>query len=110
MSSVGTRPTRSNSPRAMIENSASPLPEATAPITAVEAETSPATGACTVTTPPSGSVSRASVLAGGHGIAGLGQDFRHLQPRPLRAHRGFLARNDDAGNLDDVRRSRPSPL
>ncbi len=31
------------------------------PITAVEAETSPATGACTCTEPPSGSVSRANV-------------------------------------------------
>ena len=45
----------------MIENSASPLADAIAPVTAVEAETSPATGACTCTVPPSGSVSRASV-------------------------------------------------
>ena len=44
----------------MMENSASPLPEATAPITAVEPETSPATGACTCVVPPSGSVSFAS--------------------------------------------------
>src|SRR5258708_3419207 len=44
----------------MMENSASPLPEATAPIVAVELATSPATGACTCTEPPSGSVSFAS--------------------------------------------------
>ena len=61
MSCTGTRPTRSNSLRAMIVNSASPLAEATAPITAVEASISPATGACTCAMPPSGSVSRASV-------------------------------------------------
>ena len=60
MSRVGTMPTRSNSLRAMIENSASPLPEAIAPTDAVEAEITPATGACTVICPPSGSVSRAS--------------------------------------------------
>ena len=47
MSWVGTRPTRSNSLRAMIENSASPLAEAIAPITAEDVEISPATGACT---------------------------------------------------------------
>ncbi len=35
MSSTGTIPTMSNSPRAMIVNSASPLPDAIAPITAV---------------------------------------------------------------------------
>ena len=61
MSWVGTRPTRSNSLRAMIENSASPLAEAIAPITAEDAEISPATGACICVLPPSGSVSRASV-------------------------------------------------
>ena len=44
----------------MIENSASPLPEAIAPTDAVEAEITPPTGACTVICPPSGSVSRAS--------------------------------------------------
>ena len=60
MSRVGTMPTRSNSLRAMIENSASPLPEAIAPTDAVEAEISPATGACTAICPPSGRVSRAS--------------------------------------------------
>ena len=53
-------PTRSNSLRAMIENSASPLPEASAPTEAVEAEITPATGACTVICPPSGRFSRAS--------------------------------------------------
>ena len=53
-------PTRSNSPRAMIENSASPLAEAIAPTDAVEAEITPPTGACTAICPPSGSVSRAS--------------------------------------------------
>ena len=41
MSRVGTRPTRSNSLRAMMENSASPLPEAIAPIAAVEARDQP---------------------------------------------------------------------
>src|SRR5450631_5286 len=61
ISRTGTSPTRSNSLRAMMENSASPLPEAGAPTTAEEAEISPATGACTCTVPPSGSVSRASV-------------------------------------------------
>ena len=44
-SCVGTSPTRSNSLRAMIENSASPLPDAMAPTSAVEAAISPATGA-----------------------------------------------------------------
>ncbi len=44
----------------MMENSASPLADATAPITAEEADTSPATGAATSVNPPSGSVSRAS--------------------------------------------------
>ena len=63
-SRVGTRPIRSNSLRAMMVNSGSPLAEATAPIAAVEAEISPATGACTCTTPPSGSASRASVCPG----------------------------------------------
>ena len=53
-------PTRSNSPRAMIENSASPLADAIAPTDAVEAEITPPTGACTAICPPSGSVSRAS--------------------------------------------------
>ena len=53
-------PTRSNSLRAMMENSASPLAPATAPTTAVEAETSPAIGAATSVSPPSGSDSRAS--------------------------------------------------
>ena len=85
MSRVGTRPTRSNSLRAMIENSASPLPEAMAPTAAVEAEISPATGACTATVPPSGSVSRASVWPGGDGIAGIGQHFGDLQPHAARA-------------------------
>src|SRR5229473_6434008 len=61
ISRTGTRPTRSNSLRAMMENSASPLPEACAPTTAEEAEISPATGACTCATPPSGSVSRARI-------------------------------------------------
>ena len=61
MSRSAPCPTRSNSLRAMIENSASPLPEATAPITAEESPISPATGACTWTVPPSGRVSRASV-------------------------------------------------
>ena len=60
ISRVGTMPTRSNSPRAMIENSASPLPEASAPTTAVEFEIMPAIGACTCTLPPSGRFSRAS--------------------------------------------------
>ena len=60
MSCTGTIPTRSNSPRAMIVNSASPLAEATAPITAVDASISPATGACTWAVPPSGRRSRAS--------------------------------------------------
>ncbi len=106
MSSTGTRPTRSNSLRAMIENSASPLPDATAPIVAVEASTSPATGACTWAMPPSGSVSRASDLPGGDGIAGLGQDFRNLQPRPFGPHHRLLARDHDAGHLDDIRKAR----
>ena len=61
MSRVGTMPIRSNSLRAMIENSASPRPDAIAPITAVELPTSPPTGACTTSVPPSGSNSRASV-------------------------------------------------
>ena len=61
MSRTGTMPTRSNSLRAMIENSASPLAPAIDPITAEEAEISPATGACNTCNPPSGSVSRASV-------------------------------------------------
>ena len=60
ISRVGTMPTRSNSPRAMMENSASPLPEAIAPTDAVEAEITPPTGACTVICPPSGRVSFAS--------------------------------------------------
>src|SRR5258706_4552138 len=44
----------------MMVNSASPRPEATAPITAVELATSPPTGASTCTAPPSGRVSFAS--------------------------------------------------
>ena len=43
----------------MMENSASPRGEASAPITAVEFEIRPATGAWICTLPPSGSVSRA---------------------------------------------------
>ena len=45
----------------MIENSASPRPEAIEPITADDEAISPATGACTSTVPPSGRLSRASV-------------------------------------------------
>ena len=60
-SAVGTRPTRSYSPRAMMENSASPLAEANAPMVALEAEIDPATGAVTLIEPPSGRFSRASV-------------------------------------------------
>ena len=69
----------------MIENSASPLPEAIAPTAAVEAEISPATGACTVTRAAFGQRQPRQHLAGGDGIAGFGQHFRDLQPRPLRA-------------------------
>ena len=54
-------PMRSYSLRAMMVNSASPLPPATAPICAEEVETSPATGACTVMLPPSGGVIRARI-------------------------------------------------
>src|SRR5258708_37362369 len=61
ISSVGTRPTRSYSPRAMMLNSASPRGDAIAPIVAVEEEIVPGTGAWTLTVPPSGRVSRASV-------------------------------------------------
>ena len=45
----------------MIENSASPRPDAIAPITAEDVEISPATGACTTAVPPSGRLSRAKV-------------------------------------------------
>ena len=60
ISRTGTMPTRSNSLRAMMENSASPLPPATEPTTAVEFEIRPAIGADTSVSPPSGSASRAS--------------------------------------------------
>ena len=89
----------------MIENSASPLAEATAPITAVEVEISPATGACDHLRAAFGQRQPGQILPGGDGIAGLGQDFRDLQPRPLGAHHGLLARDDDAGNLDDRRKA-----
>ena len=61
MSFTGTMPMRSYSLRAMMVNSASPLPPAIAPICAEEVETSPATGACTVMLPPSGGVIRARI-------------------------------------------------
>ncbi len=60
ISRTGTRPIRSNSLRAMMVNSASPLAEAIAPTTAEDVDTVPATGAVTMVSPPSGSVSRAS--------------------------------------------------
>jgi hypothetical protein len=60
----------------MMENSASPLPEAAAPMVADE-------------------------LAGRHGVSGLGQHFRDLQPRPFRAHRRLLSWNDNARSFDD---------
>ena len=40
-------------------------------------------------------------LTGGHGIAGIGQDFRDLEALPLRADHGFIARNDRARDLDN---------
>ena len=86
MSRVGTMPTRSNSPRAMIENSASPLPEAIAPTDAVEAEITPATGACTVICPPSGSVSRASTWPAVTVSPGIHHHLGDLQPHPLGPH------------------------
>jgi len=42
-------------------------------------------------------------LTCGDGVAGLGQDFRDPEPRPLRAHRRLLARDDDPGHFDDGR-------
>ena len=102
MSRVGTRPTRSNSLRAMIENSASPLPEAMAPTAAVEAEISPATGACTSDGAAFGQRQPRQGLAGGDGIAGIRQHFGDLQPHPLGPHLRLLARNDDAGHFDDI--------
>ena len=102
ISRTGTMPTRSNSLRAMMENSASPLPPATAPITAVDARDQPGHRRRHHGQPALGKVEPGQQLAGGDGVAGLGQDFRHLQPRPLRAHRRLLARDQDAGNLDDV--------
>src|SRR5262249_33830674 len=41
------------------------------------------------------------ILAGGDGVAGLGQNFGDLQARPIRADHGFLARDDDARRLDN---------
>src|SRR5258706_4541821 len=61
ISRTGTSPTRSNSLGAIMENSAWPLTEATAPTPVEELEISPATGACTCAMPPSGKVRRASV-------------------------------------------------
>ena len=70
-------PIRSNSLRAMMVNSASPLPAGRGADRAPRRPRSaPATGACTRCTPPSGSVSRASDLARGDGVAGIRQDFR----------------------------------
>ena len=98
---VGTSPTRSNSLRAMMENSASPLPEAGAPITAEEVEISPATGACTCATPPSGRVSRASVwpaVTVSPASARISATFRPGRSgRTAVSSRGIT----NAGNLDD---------
>ena len=102
MSRTGTMPTRSNSLRAMMENSASPLAPAIEPTTAEEVEISPAIGAAHQRQPALGQREPGQQLAGGDGIARLRQDFRHLQPRPLRAHRGLLPRDQDARHLDDI--------
>ena len=102
MSRVGTMPTRSNSLRAMIENSASPLPEASAPTEAVVAEITPATGACTAICPPSGRVSRASTCPAVTLSPGIHHHLGDLQPHPLGPHLVLLARNDGAGDLDDI--------
>jgi hypothetical protein len=76
----------------MMENSASPRGEASAPIVAVELSTRPATGAVTCVVPPSGCASRAR----------LDHDVRDLQAGPIRAHIGLVARNDDAERLDHI--------
>ncbi len=49
-----------------------------------------------------GQVEPGQRLAGGDGVAGIGQHVGDLQPLPLRPHRALLARNHDAGNLDDI--------
>ena len=103
--SVGTWPTRSNSLRAMMENSASPRAEATAPITAVELAIRPATGACTTTLPPSGRLSRASVWPAVTLSPASAMISATFSPCPLRADHGLLARDDDAVGLDDGRKA-----
>ena len=76
----------------MIENSASPLPEAMAPTAAVEAEISPATGACTMHGAAFGQRQPGQGLAGGDAIAGIHQHFGDLQPHTLGPHLRLLAR------------------
>ena len=95
-------PTRSNSPRAMIENSASPLPEAIAPTDAVEAEITPADRRLHRDLPALGQRQPRQHLACGDAVARIHHHFGDLQPHPLGPHLVLLARNDGAGDLDDI--------
>ena len=84
------------------EQRLAPARDAIAPIVAVEAEITPATGAWTLTVAAFGKREPRQRLAGRDGLAGIDQHVGDLQSRPFRPHRGLLARQDDAGHLDDI--------
>ena len=102
ISRVGTMPTRSNSLRAMIENSASPLPEASAPIDRGGVRDRAGDRSLHLHAAAFRQVQPRQHLPGRDGFAGIDQHFRNLQPEALRPHRGLFPRHQDAGHLDVV--------
>ena len=103
MSRVGTMPTRSNSPRAMIENSASPLlPVAGPPTDGIRGRDHPAHRRLHRDLPALGQGQPRQHLARGDAVARIDHHLGHLQPEPLGPNLVLLARHDDAGDLDDI--------
>jgi hypothetical protein len=94
-------PTRSNSLRAMMENSASPRGEARADRSRRTQDRA---------RDRRGHQDRAAfgqrqpgeILPGADGLAGIGQDLRDLQARPVRPYKSLLAGNQDAERLDQI--------
>ena len=86
----------------MIENSASPLPEASAPTDSGRGRDQPGHRRLHRDLPALGQGQPRQHLACGDGIARIRQHFGDLQPHPLGPHLRLLARNDGAGHLDDI--------
>ena len=86
----------------MIVNSASPLPDATAPTTADELLTRPATRRLNQRRAAFGKREPGQRLTRRDGIAGIGQNFGHAQSLTLRPHRSLFTRKKNTGDFDDV--------